>query len=561
MWSVGWSRRKKRRETEIEPDEILIDSRNLPEFDTDRLEGRIERPLSQRTLFFAGGVLTLLFLALLVRASDLQIRNGEAYATQARENQLAERTIFADRGHLLDRKGVALAWNERQVPEDDFASRVYTESRGVAHVVGYVKSPAKDSSGVYFRKEFIGIDGTERAFDGLLAGENGTELTETDARGNVVSKAQVRKPSAGAKIVLSVDSALSQGLFDAIALRAEGSHFQAGAGVLMDVKTGEIIVLTNYPEFSPATLTGGESSAIAELLSDPRQPFLNRAVAGLYAPGSIIKPFVASAALTEGVIDESTQILSTGSISIPNPYFPELPSVFKDWKAHGWVDMRHALAVSSDVYFYEVGGGYQGQKGLGIDNIDAYLKKFGFGDSVGLPGFSEEVGVIPTPAWKEEVFAGDPWRIGDTYNTAIGQYGVQVTPLQAARAIAVIANGGTLLTPTLLASSTQTGTKLPIEAHTFNVVREGMRLAVEEGTAAAVSVPFVKMAAKTGTAQVGVRNQFMNSWIIGFFPYEAPRYAFAIVLEKAPAGTTTGAPAAMRAFLDWLEANAPEYLD
>ena len=561
MWSVGWSRRKKRRETEIEPDEILIDSRNLPEFDTDRLEGRIERPLSQRTLFFAGGVLVLLFSALLVRAGDLQIRNGEAYATQARENQLAERTIFADRGHLLDRKGVALAWNERQVPEDDFASRVYIGSRGVAHVVGYVKSPAKDSSGVYFRKEFIGIDGTERAFDGLLAGENGTELTETDARGNVVSKAQVRKPSAGAKIVLSVDSALSQGLFDAIALRAEGSHFQAGAGVLMDVKTGEIIVLTNYPEFSPATLTGGESSAIAELLSDPRQPFLNRAVAGLYAPGSIIKPFVASAALTEGVIDESTQILSTGSISIPNPYFPELPSVFKDWKAHGWVDMRHALAVSSDVYFYEVGGGYQGQKGLGIDNIDAYLKKFGFGDSVGLPGFSEEVGVIPTPAWKEEVFAGDPWRIGDTYNTAIGQYGVQVTPLQAARAIAVIANGGTLLTPTLLASSTQTGTKLPIEPRTFDVVREGMRLAVEEGTAAAVSVPFVKMAAKTGTAPVGVRNQFMNSWIIGFFPYEAPRYAFAIVLEKAPAGTTTGAPAAMRAFLDWLEANAPEYLD
>ena len=104
MWSVGFGRRKKRRETEIEPDEILIDSRNLPEFDIDRLEGRIERPLSQRTLFFAGGVLILLFSALLVRAGDLQIRNGEAYATQARENQLAERTIFADRGHLLDRK-------------------------------------------------------------------------------------------------------------------------------------------------------------------------------------------------------------------------------------------------------------------------------------------------------------------------------------------------------------------------------------------------------------------------------------------------------------------------
>lgn len=559
MRRIGWGRRR-RKTAEIHPDEILIDSKNLAQFDTDRLEGRIERPLSQRLFLFTGGILAFLFVALLVRAGDLQLMKGEAYATQARENQLAEITIFADRGLITDRKGVALAWNEKDSPEEDFALRVYTELQGIAHVVGYVTSPAKDSSGNYFQETFVGVDGVERAFNAIVAGQNGTDLTETDARGTVVSKAQVRKPSAGEKLVLSIDAAVSDGLYRSIAGRAEDSKFQGGAGVIIDVHSGEILALTNYPEFSPAALTQGDASAVEALLSDPRQPFLNRVTAGLYAPGSIVKPFVAVGALTEGVIDESTEILSTGSISIPNPYFPDKPSVFKDWKAHGWVAMREALAVSSDVYFYEVGGGFQNQKGLGILGLDKYFKLFGFATLPGLAGFSQEEGVIPTPEWKEQVFPGDPWRVGDTYNTAIGQYGVQATPLQAVRAIAAVANGGTLITPTLLASSTGGTTALPVAPHTFDVVREGMRLGVEEGTAAAVSVPYVKVAAKTGTAQVGTRNQFMNSWIIGFFPFEAPRYAFAIVLERAPAGTATGAPAAMRAFLDWLNINAPEYL-
>ncbi|OGC80099.1 hypothetical protein A2943_03280 [Candidatus Adlerbacteria bacterium RIFCSPLOWO2_01_FULL_51_16] len=558
MRRILWGR-KKRRTAEIHPDEILIDSKNLAHFDTDRLEGRIERPLSRRSFLFVGGILTFLFLGFLARASDLQLIQGEAYATQARENQLAETTIFADRGLIVDRTGTPLAWNEKDSPEDDFAQRIYATQGGIAHVVGYVKPPAKDSSGIYFQETYLGVDGVEKVFDAVLAGQNGIELTETDARGKVVSKARVREPLAGEKLALSIDADVSSGFFEAVAQRAEESRFQGGAGVLMDIQTGEIIALVNYPEFSPTALTSGDPAIIQALLSDPRQPFLNRATAGLYAPGSIVKPFVAVGALTEGVIDESTEILSTGSISIPNPYFPDKPSVFKDWKAHGWVDMRHAIAVSSDVYFYEVGGGFQNQRGLGIAGLDKYFKLFGFATLPGLLGFSQEEGLIPTPAWKEEVFDGDPWRIGDTYNTAIGQYGVQVTPLQAVRAIAAVANGGILVTPTLLASSTAATAALPIDPHTFAVVREGMRLGVEGGTAAAVSVLFVKMAAKTGTAQVGTRNQFMNSWIIGFFPYEAPRYAFALVLERAPAGTLTGAPAAMRTFLDWLNANAPEY--
>jgi cell division protein FtsI/penicillin-binding protein 2 len=137
---------------------------------------------------------------------------------------------------------------------------------------------------------------------------------------------------------------------------------------------------------------------------------------------------------------------------------------------------------------------------------------------------------------------------------------MQVTPLQAAREAAAIANGGTLLTPTLLASTTPEGSKIDISNHSLQVVREGMRQGVTEGIAGAVKFDFVQVAAKTGTAQIGVHNEFINSWMIGFFPYENPRYAYAMVLERGPAHTTMGSPAAMGQFLLWVHDNAPQYV-
>lgn len=547
----------------IEPDEILIDSSNLPQFNTDQLEGRLERPISTRSFVVLASIVSLVMLVYAGRAFDLQFFNGAAYAKQAAENQLSESILFADRGIITDRVGRELAYNVVSASTtSDFAERVYGAWRGLAHTIGYTKAPAKDTAGFYFRTSFEGVDGIERAFDGVLSGINGVTLKETDARGALVSESVQRAPQAGATLALSLDAEVTEGLFDAIAARAAESGYQGGSGVLLDVHTGEVLALTSYPEYSVQKLSRGDEEELATLLADPRRPFLNRAINGLYAPGSIVKPFVAAAALTEGVIDEYTKILSTGSISIPNPYNPELPSVFKDWKAHGWVDMRHAIAFSSDVYFYEVGGGYPGQPGLGIYTLDKYLKLFGFGAPTGVAGFSEPSGTIPTPEWKEATFDGDPWRLGDTYNTSIGQYGVQVTPLQAARAAAALANGGTLFTPTLLKGVRQKGESLGLPAHSIEVAKEGMQLAVEAegGTAASVNLLFVEVGAKTGTAQVGARNEFMNSWIIGFFPYDKPRYAFAVVLERAPAGTLFGAPAAMNSFLTWLNERAPEYL-
>jgi penicillin-binding protein 2 len=554
-------RKKSKLTSEIHPDEILIDASNVAEFDRDQFEGRIERPLSRRSFLMAGGLMALLLVGYVARASDLQIIQGAAYAEQAKNNQLSQKVIFADRGIIQDRNGVPLAYNERASVDDDFAQRAYASLPGLAHVVGYVKTPAKDSTGTYYRDAFVGMDGAEEAFNDQLGGTNGLKLSETDAKGKVVSESVVQPPEAGQMITLSIDANVTSGLYQILADRATQAHAVGAAGVIMDVRTGEILAMTSYPEYSPTAMVAGDSAAIDSYNSNPSRPFLDRATDGLYAPGSIIKPIMAAAGLQEGVITPSTLITSTGQISIPNPYNPAAPSIFKDWRVNGVMTVRDALAVSSDVFFYEVGGGYQSQPGLGISNIDKYFSMFGYGKDAGLAGFSEPTGTIPTPAWKAANFPADPtWRIGDTYHTAIGQYGMQVTPLQAVREASAIANGGTLLTPTLIASSTPKGTMLPINPQNFEVVREGMREGVQKGISTAVNFPFVAVAAKTGTAQIGLHNEYENAWMIGFWPYDNPKYAYAVVLDRLPSGTTVGGASVMNGFFNWMEANDPQYL-
>ncbi len=566
---LRWWFRKGKIRSEIHPDEILIDSENISEFDTDQFEGRIERPISRRQLVAAGGAITLAIVLLFARAGMLQVVHGAEYAEQAAQNQLQEQTVFADRGAIVDRNGTPLAWSERVRVEDDFAQRAYAALRGLAHAVGYTKAPAKDSSGNYFRTTFEGLDGAERAYNERLGGQNGVELTETDALGRIVSQATTRAPVAGDTLRLSLDANVTQGLYDVLAQNASAANFQGAAGIIMDVRTGELVALTSYPEYSQNAMVEGDRNLLAQYNQDKRQPFLDRAVDGLYAPGSIVKPIMAAGAIADGIIDEYKQIESRGQISIPNPYDPKNPSIFRDWRVNGWTDARHAIAVSSDVYFYAVGGGYQDQRGMGIATIDKWLQAFGYGADAGLAGFSSKQGTIPTIEWKAKTFPDDPtWRLGNTYHTGIGQYGVQVTPLQAVRSAAALANGGTLVVPTLLASlsanpadSTPQGTKIDIDAHALQVAREGMRLGVTEGIATGVKLPYVSVAAKTGTAQIGMKNEYLNAWMIGFWPFENPKYAFAVILDRAPAHTGTGGNAVMGQFFAWMHENAPEYLE
>lgn len=558
MARLPFSRRFKKSKGEIAPEDIFIDSSNLPQFNTYQFEGRLERPVERSAVFAVGIFFLLLTLLFTGRLFFLQVDKGEAYALLSERNRLRHSLIFATRGVIYDRNGVLLAWNEPNLSPTDFSLRKYISSPGFSHILGYVKYPSRDSDGFFYRSVFVGEDGVEAFYNTLLAGRNGLKIIEIDALGLIQSESIIDPPIEGRNLTLSLDSRIQEELYRLIEKTAKDIPFGGGGGVIMDVKTGEIIALASVPEYDSNSLTQGIPEEVDRFVTDPQKPFLNRVTAGLYAPGSIIKPFVAIGALQEGVITPEKKILSTGSISIENPYAPGEYSVFRDWKAHGWVDMRQAIAVSSDVYFYEVGGGFEDQKGLGIENLEKYMRLFGLSEPVGIDLPYEETGVIPNPSWKSKLF-DDEWRVGDTYNTAIGQYGMQVTPLQVVRAVAALANGGYLLRPHIVEGENTDYGLLHFNPENFLVVKEGMRRGVTEGTASGLSNPYVAIAAKTGTAELGALKQFVNSWAIGFFPYENPRYAFAIILERGPAGNLVGGVSVMRQLFEFMAQNTPEY--
>lgn len=548
---------------EIDPDEIFLDSQNLPAFDRHQFEGRLEKPIPRRIMALVGLSFAVILLVMLGKTFALEIESGESYAKRSEQNRLRHTLIFGERGVVTDIRGTLLAWNSKVGEEDAFAKRRYIDKKGFAHLLGFIKYPSKDKAGFYYKVDFEGQDGVEKYWSEYIAPEHGLSIVETDALGTVLSESVLRVPKSGKSIVLTVDGRLEEALYRSIAGVAGERGFTGGAGVLMDVETGELLTSVSYPEYDPQTLADGTDSAkIARYVADPGKPFLNRVTAGLYTPGSIVKPFVALAALEEGIITPDKEIISTGALTLPNPYDPQKPSVFKDWKAHGAVDMRHAIAISSDVYFYVIGGGFEDQRGIGIGNIEKYMRLFGFGSIPGDNDFFGAAGVIPNPEWKAKNFSGDAWRVGNTYHTAIGQYGFQITPLQAVRAIAAVANGGKLLAPRLVYEENEQPSYdvVPIESSSFAVVRDGMRLGVKEGTASGLAVPGVSVAAKTGTAELGTQKRYVNSWVVGFFPAEKPRYAFAVLMERGPRGNVVGATYVMRQFLEWMSAYTPEYL-
>ena len=547
--------KRRAKDHEIAPDEIFLDASNVSDFDRSQFEGRLEKPLSRGTYVSLAIVLGLLFAILAGRAWDLQVTNGAVYAARSANNGLASETIFAPRGVIVDENGVVLADNAEG--PDGSVRRVY-HYPSLSQVIGYVSYPKKDSHGVYYDTKENGVTGLEAEYNASLSGANGELLTETDALGHIRSEGTVVPAQEGKTLHLTLDASLQEPFARAIADTARSEGFIAGAGVIMDVNTGAVRALVSYPSYDSEVMAdGGPADVIASYNTDPGHPFLDHAIGGVYAPGSIVKPFVSSGALTDGVITPSTIIDDTGRISIPDPYHPGKEFVYTGWRALGPLDVEHAIAWSSDVFFYEVGGGYQNQKGLGIDRLDYWYRQFGLGTTTGIDLPGEAGGIVPSPAWKKETF-GEPWYLGDTYFTAIGQYGMQVTPIQMARATAALVNGGKIFTPTLVYGQKTSYTTVPVDNATFSVVRSGMRYGVTNTLAQAINLPYVSVAAKTGTAQVGAKNQYDNSWVEGFFPYDHPRYAFAVVLERGPSGAGEDAVNAMRELFDSLHAaNSP----
>jgi penicillin-binding protein 2 len=554
----GFGRRKKVYDPEISPDEIFLDASNLPNYNQNSLEGRLEKPLSSHTYVGIFAFIGVVLCVLILQAAHLEILKGSQYAARSQENLLRPTVLFAQRGIISDRNGVPLVTN--QTATDGTVDRVYT-TPSLSNVLGYVSYPKKDSSGQYYDTDITGLAGVEESFNNVLGGKNGTLLIEKDARNHIVSEGSTIPAQNGQDLTLSIDVRAQNAMYTAVQQLADRIPFKGGAGIMMNAQTGEILALVSYPTFDSNVLSsGGPSSTIVGYSTNNRLPYLNRPVEGLYTPGSVVKPIEASGALTDGTIDPSKTIDDVGYITVPNPFDPTHPTKFVDWEPIGVEDLRKAIAFSSDVYFYMVGGGYDGQQGLGISRLSYWFQTYGYTSPTGIQLPGEKTGFVPTPAWKLATY-NQAWSLGDTYHTAIGQYATQITPIEEARAIAAIANGGELLTPTLLKDQTVQEKKLPVSSTALEIVREGMREGVDGGgTSTGLNdMSFVQPAGKTGTAQTGTTNQYFNAWAVGFWPYNDPKYVYAVMMDQGPTGDIYGGIFVMHQFFESLHATAPEY--
>ncbi len=545
----------------ISPEDILIDQLNLPSFDHSQLEGRIIKPISSYIFYIIIFIVLIVFALFFVNSYKLQIVKGDFYQNKAENNRFETTPIFSARGVIYDRNKIPLAWNEQSATSsasstDNTQIRKYKEGNGIGNLLGYIKFPKKDKNGFYINKEVETIGGVETYYNSVLNGRAGYFYSETDSAGNLISQNIVDLPKNGEDVHLTIDYGIQSALFETFKKAGTEGRYNGGVALIADVRDGSILAAVTYPDFDANTMSiGTDVEKISGYINDMRSIFLNRYVDGLYAPGSIVKPMFALAGLNEGVVTAREKILSTGKLVVPNPYSPGNDTVFRDWKAHGYTDVREAIAVSSDVYFYTIGGGVPGKKGLGISKLDEYSKYFGLNNKHENTFFKSKPSVIPTPEWKLKTFDGDIWRLGDTYHSSIGQYGFSVSPIQILGMTTILARDAKDV-PEFKINTAEPVTYVAIEdklkkidPEYFREISEGMRLTVTAGTAKSLDFEGLKLAGKTGTAQTGNKNQYINSWFIGFWPYIEPKYAIVYMLEKGPSTNTRGAASYLREFL------------
>jgi penicillin-binding protein 2 len=460
-----------------------------------------------------------------------------------REEWLTENTLQAPlllKKNVSQEEAIIFLNQARELPGialTKTARREYIDGPVFAHLLGFegkiIPAELEEHPG-YLMTDSIGKQGIEKSHESDLRGRHGSQLVEVDALGNVKNELGIVPPVPGNDLTLTVDAGLQRTLYHTMAEWLQQRGLERGAAVALDPRDGSLRALVSFPSFDNNLFSRGISAeAYATLSEDSNMPLFNRAVSGEYPPGSTFKPIIASAALAERIITPETEIESRGGISVGRFFFGA-------WTAHGFTDLRRALAVSSDVYFYSLGGGYGGIGGLGIERMKAYAARFGLGVPTGIDLPGEADGFLPDPAWKERRF-NERWYVGDDYITAIGQGFVTATPLQIANAIAAIANGGTLFTPRTVAAVRDARGKItPFQPNThrsgvvssdiLKVVREGMRETVTEGTAQSLRDLPVSIAGKTGTAQYG-GNDKTHGWFVSFAPYEQPELVLLILVE------------------------------
>ena len=588
--------------------------------------------LFTRRAVLIGGAQAGLFTLLASRVYYLDVIEGEKYRTLAEENRVNLRLLAPARGQILDRTGAPLALNQQNfrvvmLPEqvgdvdqlldkisgfvdlteadrkriahdlraadnlnaivvkdnltrdqmdtiavhsvdmpgidiDVGEVRSYPYGEVTSHLLGYVGTASEndmkdedddDDSDVLTIPGFrIGKNGIEKQYDASLRGEAGDVQMEVNAHGSVVRELARNDAEPGQDLALTIDIGLQQ--FTQQRLAQE----DAGAAVILDVETGAVRALVSQPGFDPNLFTYGISQdAWDSLNKDDHSPMMNKVITGVYAPGSVVKPMVAMAGLESGDLNPDAKTFCPG-------YYDLGDYRFHCWKhgGHGHVNMKEAIAGSCDTYFYDLG------HRVGIDKIQAMMRRFGLGQKLGIDLPHERAGFVPSRTWKFAV-KHQAWQQGETLNAAIGQGYMLATPLQLAVMAARIANGGKAVVPHIAQMTGGKAVEVPVpstlgfDPRHIALVQAAMSAVVNEpgGTAysSRITASGMEMAGKTGTAQVrrisesereeGVASNDSLPWkerdhalFAGFAPVDNPRFAVAVVLEHGGSGGHVAAP-------------------
>ena len=528
------------------------------------------------------GLAAVLFLLGLF---NLTIIKGEENRRLSDENRIRLVDIEQERGRILDRNGKVVADSERvyflkkgskftkvsEVQVNDLQSqglasenfegelglivqeveRNYPQATASAHLIGYVSGPQeKDTQeGQQISPvEKIGRLGIEEYYDDFLRGKLGKKLIEVDSQEKKVTILGTEEPKVGATLNLTLDSALQKAAFDALKKGIETAKVKKGALIVQDPQSGGILALVSFPSFDPDNIQKSK---------DEDQPFFNRAISGVYPPGSVFKIATSLAGLESGQITKDTEIEDVGEFEIAG-------TKFANWyfltygKKDGVLKIERAIARSNDIFFFRVA------ERTGLDAIRQMAKKLGFGQKTGVDLPGEAFGLLPDEVWKKSTL-GDQWFLGDTLHLAIGQGFMLTTPAQVNLMTSYMASGK-IYKPHVVskiedlpdgAKPVEIGPKVIaqdlVKGDNFNLVREGMKKACEQG---GTGFPFFaapyKVGCKTGTAEKALGNP--HAWFTAFAPFDNPQITITVIIEDGGEGSAVAAPVA-REILDWLSKN------
>ncbi|GIV07575.1 MAG: penicillin-binding protein 2 [Fimbriimonadales bacterium] len=470
---------------------------------------------------------------------------------------------------LAVQKGVAfehavdLLESQYNLPEVEVslqAMRRYPHGKLCAHLIGYVGQISSEELKEYSTREaaptdwlsmrlydggdFVGKNGIERTYEFHLHGKPGGEQVEVTPSGRRVRTIQEFEPTSGNRVVMSVDLRLQQKAYELL-------QGHKGALVALDPRTGEVLAMVSQPSFDPNLFVPRIPNEVwRPLINDPRAPLNNRAIQSAYSPGSIYKPIVALEGLKRGLIDTRSSVTCTGGYRVG-------VRTFRCWKRHGFVDFYKSITESCDIFYYQLA------QRLGSDHLAQLSRAFGMGERTGVDLPHERRGLVPDTQWKREVHK-QPWFGGETLNYGIGQGYLVITPLQGAVMTMGLANRGVMYRPHLVREIRAPDGRLlesvaPEVIHRYDAaprhwdaVIEAMVRTVDSGTGRAASVPGVRVAGKTGSAEFRKGGK-THAWFIAFAPAENPRVAICVMAEEAGGGGAIAAPIAgawMRYFFE-----------